>query len=77
MEGSNFWNDASCSFIGDASLVPVIFPPGFSTESTKSASTGSVTALNNIGISEVACFELCAAGVAIAYIRSTLSFTNP
>ena len=38
--------------------------------------TGSVTALNSTGISEVACLALCAAGVAIAYIKSTLSDTN-
>lgn len=43
---------------------------------TSSATTGSVTALKTIGISDVACLADCAAGVAIANIRSILSLTN-
>ncbi len=56
--------------------MPVKFPPGFSIVSASPASTGSVTALNSIGISLVTCFAACTAGVAIVYIRSTSSLAN-
>ena len=52
------------------------FPPGASLLSTSPEAAGSVTAVITTGISEVAPATACAAGVAIARIKSFLSFTS-
>ncbi len=61
---------------GIKSEVPVTFPSGLSGFFTKPASTGSVTAVNSIGISFVALKAACADGVEIANIKSFLSDAN-
>ena len=65
-----------CSFTGVRSEEPVTLPPGASLLATSFASAGSVTAVTRTGISVVCPATACAAGVAIARIRSFLSFTS-
>ena len=67
---------SSCSFTGFASEVPVALPPGASRLSTRSAETGSVTAVNRIGTSVMAWRAAWAVGVAIARTRSRSAEAN-
>ena len=68
----------SCSSTGSLSLVPVTSPTGLPSASASSAATGSVTAVKITGMSEsiAALYALCALGVAMPQIISTLSETK-
>ncbi len=59
-----------CSFTGVRSEVPVTLVPGLSFDLTSFASAGSVTAVTSMGMVDVALAAACAAGVAMARIRS-------
>ena len=48
--GRSFLSNSTCFLTGDRSLVPVAKPPTCSIEATNFAETGSVTAVNKIGV---------------------------
>ena len=67
---------AICAAQGVKSEVPETLVPGFSFDSTNWAVFGSVTEETKIGMSLVVLATACAAGVAIAKIKSLWSLTN-
>ena len=56
--------------------MPVTLPPGFSRSEISLAPSGSVTAVNTTGMSEVAATTACAEGVEIGTITVGFSPTN-
>ena len=74
--GTSWVSSRACSSTGFMSLVPETLPPGASLLATRPEAAGSVTAVTRMGMSRVACAAACAAGVAMARIRSTSSLTN-
>ena len=59
-----------CSATGFRSVVPLTLPPGASLLLTSCAATGSVTAVNRMGVLVMTCADAWAVGVAMARTRS-------
>ena len=67
-----FFSKATCFLAGARSLVPVARPPTFSIDFTSFADTGSVIAVNRMGVSVDRLTKDWAAGVAIPKTKSFL-----
>ena len=74
--GTTFLRSLICWETGVRSEVPVTFVSGFALDFTSFADSGSVTAEISTGISFVRFATAWAAGVAMAKIKSSLSFTS-
>lgn len=74
--GSSFTRRSNCSSTGVRSEVPVTLLPGFLLLFTRPDAAKSVMAVPTMGMSDVAPATACAAGVAMARIRSSPSFTS-